>query len=170
MISINPLISITYVTFNDAEHERDGPPELPRGANCHTQTVASDPSAEPLWRLCARRILQGACPQCGRGALFRARFRLHERCEHCGLVYRREHGAELGSMTLVSVLSELFAGALFLLVWLCTDWGAWTALCVSVPATLVFCYLSQRWCMAAWVGIDYLTDVSNSEWWAKPRR
>ena len=72
-------------------------------------------------------------------------------------------------MTLVSVVTELFAGGLFLAVWLWTDWGAQTALVLTVPTTLLFCYASQPVCMAAWVGIDYLTDVSNREWWAKPR-
>lgn len=122
-----------------------------------------------MWRVCVRRALAKRCPQCGRGRLFGSTFRLHERCGHCGLVYRREPGAELGSMTLVAVVTELLAGALFLLVWALTDWGAGTALALTVPVTVAFCYACQPYCMALWVAVDYLTDLSNGEWWAKPR-
>ena len=123
-----------------------------------------------LWRLCLGRVLRRLCPQCGRGRLFARTWRLRERCEHCGLIYRREHGAELGSMTLVAILTELIAAALILAIWWGTDWGVWASLGVSVPLIVLMSYALVPWCMALWVCVDYVTDVFNGEWWAGPRR
>jgi uncharacterized protein (DUF983 family) len=117
-----------------------------------------------------RRVLQGHCPQCGRGGLFARWARLCERCEICGLVYRREPGAELGSMYLSATVSQMFAAAVFLVVWLATDWGAVFSLLVGVPLVVAFCYAILPWSMGLWTAVEYMTDVGNREWWAHPRR
>ena len=126
-------------------------------------------SSGQVWRLSLRRVSCRRCPQCGRGELFARWARLCERCGVCGLVYRREDGAELGSMTLIAVASELFAAALFMAIWLGTDWGALLALSVSIPAVLLFSYALVPWSMVLWVAVEYATDVGNGEWWARPR-
>lgn len=121
-------------------------------------------------RLCLARVLRGRCPQCGRGALFLRWARLHERCPVCGLIYRREPGAELGAMTLSTLVNTGLAAVLFLLVWGFTDLGSWVALALSAPLMVAVSYALLPACMSTWVAIDYLTDVYNREWWARPRR
>lgn len=123
-----------------------------------------------LLRLCLARALRRRCPQCGQAPLFARFARLRERCDACGLIYRREPGAELGSMTLIAIASELLAAALILLIWWGTDWGIWASLAVSVPIVVTASYALVPWCMALWVGVEYLTDVHNGEGWAQPRR
>jgi uncharacterized protein (DUF983 family) len=127
------------------------------------------PPLGQLLRTCVLRALRHHCPQCGRGALFLRWARLRERCEHCGLVYRREDGAELGSMYLSATASQMFAGAVFLAVFLATDWTPAIGLCVGAPIVLAFCYGFLPMSMALWTAVEYLTDVSCGEWWAKPR-
>ena len=127
-------------------------------------------NARPLWRLVLGRVLAKHCPQCGGGALFTTLFRLRERCTTCGLLYRREPGAELGSMYLGTTVTQIF-GAFFVLgVFFGTSWSPVTGLAIGVPLVIVFCYAFQPYSMALWVGVEYLHDVGNHEWWARPRR
>jgi uncharacterized protein (DUF983 family) len=116
-----------------------------------------------------RRVLRGRCPQCGRGELFERWARLRDRCSVCGLIYRREPGAELGSMYLSATVSQLFAAGVFLVLWLGTSWSATVSLAVSLPVVIAFCYGILPTSMAVWTAVEYVTDVGSREWWAKPR-
>lgn len=118
---------------------------------------------------CLVRVVRHVCPQCGRGPLFLRWARLRERCDHCGLVYRREDGSELGAMYLGATVSQSFAALVFFAVFFFTDWGQVVSLAVGVPLVVVFCYAFLPMSMALWTGVEYLTDVSNREWWARPR-
>jgi uncharacterized protein (DUF983 family) len=118
---------------------------------------------------CLRRVARHTCPQCGVGALFDRWAHLRERCNHCGLIYRREDGAELGSMYLSATISQLFAAAVFVLLWVFTDLGAWGGFAVGAPIVLAFCYGFLPLSMALWTAVEYLTDVASGEWWARPR-
>ena len=88
----------------------------------------------------------------------------------CGLIYRREPGAELGSMYLSTIISPLFAAALFGAIWIFTDWGLGLSLVVSIPLVVAFSYAFLPYAMGLWTAIEYVTDVANGEWWAQPRR
>lgn len=123
-----------------------------------------------LARLCLRRVLAKRCPQCGQGPLYTGWARLGERCDVCGLLFRREPGAELGAMTLSTILNTSLAAAAFLAIWSLTDLGGWGAFWLTTPVVLVACYALSPLCMSLWVAVEYLTDVGNQEWWARPRR
>jgi uncharacterized protein (DUF983 family) len=127
------------------------------------------PKIGSVVRLCVVRAIKRHCPQCGRGRLFASWARLSERCDVCGLVFRREDGAELGSMYLSATVSQVFAAAVFAVVWLTTDWSAELALAIGAPLVVAFCYGFLPLSMALWTAIEYVTDVSNREWWAHPR-
>lgn len=129
----------------------------------------SAPDLRLVRRVCFARVLHHNCPQCGRGRLFARWARLSERCEVCGLIYRREDGAELGSMYLSATVSQLFAAFLFIGIFLATDWTSGVALSVSVPVVVAFCYGFLPLSMALWTAVEYVTDVANREWWARPR-
>lgn len=123
-----------------------------------------------IWPLALRRVLQRRCPQCGRGRLFQSWARLCERCDVCGLVYRREPGGELGAMYLSASVNQAFAALVFLVIWLGTDWGLALSLAVGVPIVLAFCYAFLPWSMGLWTAVEYAHDVGSREWWARPRR
>ncbi|TAJ18756.1 MAG: DUF983 domain-containing protein [Planctomycetota bacterium] len=139
----------------------------------HRRTLPDAPAARlskgGTWRLCMGRVLRKRCPQCGVGKLFRTTFRLAERCDHCGLVYRRAPGAQTGSMYVCAAVTELFAAFLVVLVLLFTNWSPALAMSIGIPIVLAFSYAFLPYSMAAWVGTDYLTDVGNREWWAQLR-
>ncbi len=120
-----------------------------------------------LWRTFLARAWRGRCPRCGRGRLFVKLFRLAQRCEACGLVYRREQGAMTGQMYLSAAVTEILAGALVLLLFFATDWTATVSLAVSVPMVAGFSYWFLPKAMALWVAIEFMTDLGNREPWAR---
>ena len=138
------------------------------------QVRQSLPEARPElpagWRARAfRRALARRCPQCGAGPLFRGFARLAPDCAGCGHAFRREAGAQTGSMYVSAAVTELFAAAVALALFWCTDWEVSTGLLVGVPLVLGFCYAFLPVSMAFWVAVEYSTDVANGEAWARPR-
>lgn len=116
-----------------------------------------------------RRVLGRRCPQCGGGPLFRAYARLLESCPVCGLVYRREHGAQTGSMYLSAAVTQLFAALVIALVWTLTDWSAGVSIAASLPLVGAFCAFFLPYSQAIWVAVEYVTDAVNREEWVEPR-
>ncbi len=116
-----------------------------------------------------KRAARHSCPQCGRGELFQSYARLRGSCEHCGLRFRREQGAQTGSMYLSAAITQLFACALIFLVWFGTDWGLGASLAVGLPLVAVFCVLFLPYSQALWTAIEYSTDAANREAWVQPR-
>lgn len=116
-----------------------------------------------------RRALRFRCPQCGEGRLFARYARLAERCRACGLLFRRESGAQTGAMYLSAAVSELFAAAVALALFFGTDWGTVAALGVGTALVLGFAFAFLPYAMALWTAIEYATDVGNREPWARPR-
>jgi len=116
-----------------------------------------------------RRVLARRCPQCGKGELFRRYARLAESCSVCALVFRREQGAQTGSMYMTAAVTQVFAALLIGLAWIFTDWSVPVFLAVSLPLALVFCFAFLPVSQALWCGIEYVTDVANGEDWARPR-
>lgn len=117
------------------------------------------------WYRRVRDALAGRCPRCGRGALFRSRFRLHERCPACQLLYRREDGAMTGQMYLSAAVTEIVAALLVMFVFLLTDWGPGVSIAVGLPLVIGFSYWFLPKAMALWVAVEFLTDLANHEPW-----
>lgn len=133
----------------------------------------SEPGASPAtgWRpTLLRRGLLRRCPQCGQGRIFRAYARMHEACPVCGLVFRRESGAQTGSMYLCAAVTEVFAAAVALGLFLLTDLSVPAGLAVGVPLVAGFCYAFLPLAMSLWTAVEYTTDLHNGESWAVPRR
>jgi uncharacterized protein (DUF983 family) len=120
--------------------------------------------------LILRRVLARRCPQCGVGRLFGGYARLVETCARCGLVYRREQGAQTGTMYLTAAVSEAFAAALIFLFWWRFDWTPLAFVLATAPLVLAFCAVFLPLAQALWVGVEYLTDLHNQEPWARLER
>lgn len=94
---------------------------------------------------------------------------MRKSCPECGLVFRREHGAQTGSMYLTAAVTQVFAAAIAGGIFLLSDWSVALSLGVSIPAVLGFClwFLPHSQCL--WCGVEYLTDLHNGESWVRPR-
>ena len=115
------------------------------------------------------RALRKTCPQCGKGELFARWAKLSDRCGVCGLVYRREPGGMTGSMYVSAVATELFALAVVLVLFFATSWSLGAMIAVGLVLHFAFAAWFLPRSMAIWVAVEYMTDVGNGEWWAKPR-
>lgn len=116
-----------------------------------------------------RRAWRRRCPQCGVGSLFRRYARLETQCPECGLLFRRESGSQTGSMYLCAAVTEVFAALIALTLFFATSWSTATALSVGGVLVVAFSYVFLPLSMATWVAVEYATDVSNGEPWARPR-
>ena len=129
----------------------------------------SVPTPSGARRLILARVLRRRCPQCGAGALFRAYARLAPACERCGLVFRREQGAQTGTMYLTAAVSQVFAAALIFLFWWAFDWTPRVFVLVTAPLVLAFCVVLLPLAQAVWVGVEYATDLHSREPWVELR-
>lgn len=120
------------------------------------------------WRRYVARALRRRCPRCGGGALFRSTFRLRRACASCGLVFRREPGALTGQMYLSAAVTQIFAAALAVGLFLLTDWSTALALAVGIPLAAAFSYAFLPYAMALWVAVEFMTDVGNRDPWVGP--
>jgi len=113
----------------------------------------------------ARRALLLGCPACGSRGLFARYGRLRERCPSCGLVLRREQGAQTGSMYLTASVNQVFAAVVILIVFGLTDWSLGLELAVSIPLVALFCLAFLPFSQVIWAGVEYVTDCINGEPW-----
>jgi uncharacterized protein (DUF983 family) len=120
--------------------------------------------------LFVRRVVRKRCPQCGEGPLFRRFARLHEKCERCELVFRRESGAQTGSMYLTAAVSEVFAAAVALALFFLAPWSPAVEISLGVAFVVAFSYAFLPLAIALWTAVEYTVDVSNGEKWVAPRR
>jgi len=72
-------------------------------------------------------------------------------------------------MYLSAAVSEVFAALVALALFFATDWSVPVALSVGVVLVVAVSYLFLPVAMAVWVSVEYGTDYSNGESWAKPR-
>lgn len=131
--------------------------------------LSASPGNAALRWIVLKRVVRRRCPQCGAGRLFLRYARLLDRCAECDLVYRREPGAQTGTMYVTAAVTQVFAALLIALAWVFTDWSVGPFLAVSVPLLLAFCAWVLPVAQAFWVGVEYVTAVGNGEPWARPR-
>lgn len=112
----------------------------------------------PAWPVLVRRGLRRRCPRCGAGGVFASRFRLKERCGHCGYRFRREPGFFLGAWFLNFMLIELFhwVGAMGYIVWRSNHPTAtlWPPVLVAVAIAVVIPVLTYPHSQTVWAAID----------------
>jgi hypothetical protein len=72
-------------------------------------------------------------------------------------------------MYVSAAVTELFAAAVAVGLFLLTDWGVVAGLAVGGPLVLGFCYAFLPVSIAFWSAVEYAADVGNGEPWAAPR-
>ena len=117
-------------------------------------------TSSPLWGPALLSCWRGKCPRCHEGVLFSKRFRLRDDCESCGLVFRKD-GGMTGQMYVSAAVTEVFALAILVVIYLATDWSTAVSLTVGLSLVVVFSYWLLPRSMAFWVGVEYATDTAN---------
>lgn len=74
-----------------------------------------------------------------------------------------------GAMYLSAVVTEIFAAALAVGMFLLTDWGVLFGLAVAIPVFLLFTFWFFPRSLGVWTAIEYMVDASHDEAGIKPR-
>lgn len=76
------------------------------------------------WRQAVMRGLQGRCPHCGRGRLFRGFLKPVDRCEACGEDLHHQRADDLPPYIVITIVGHVIVGGL-LLAEKYGDWPMW---------------------------------------------
>jgi uncharacterized protein (DUF983 family) len=120
-------------------------------------------SAVSGWTLLGRALLL-RCPRCGRGRIFRSRFRMNEACPACGRLFWRNEGEWTGP----GIIDFTFATVSGLVAWailLILGAGAALQLVIAILAALVTGVAVSRWSRSLWTLLLYISgemDETNS--------
>ena len=102
-----------------------------------------------------RRGIGRRCPSCGAGAVFRGWYKLRERCDACGFVYREPKGDNFAFMYLSMAFLN---GVLFLAIYFFGP-SDWTVKRVTLAVAIVaFNVLTIPFRKAISLGIDLWVD------------
>ncbi len=110
-----------------------------------------------------RRGLRLRCPRCGRGALFRGPFTMHERCPSCGLVLEREQGYFVGAIYVNYAATVGITVAGFLLLDSYSDLSIGTQIVLWSVFGIMFPLFFFRYSRSLWLSIDYVFNPEAPE-------
>src|SRR5688500_9677104 len=104
------------------------------------------------------RAIRLRCPACGQGQVYRAGFRLNNRCHACGLPFIREQGYFVGAIYVNLLTTELiiFAAYLVLLFTLSSVSGVIVAILCALA--VIFPIIFYPFTRSLWIGIDHIID------------
>jgi uncharacterized protein (DUF983 family) len=101
-----------------------------------------------------RNYLLRRCPSCGKGAVYRTLFDMHERCPVCGVRFEREPGYFVGSMYVSYFFSALLLGLFATIVWLIFDQGLFYDVLIALVPFLPLTPFIQQYSRILWMYID----------------
>lgn len=114
--------------------------------------------ARPGRRTLLSRALRLRCPRCGHSRLFAGWFKMHTRCNQCGLDFHREPGFYLGSIYVNYGLTALAVTAGYIVGTFKLGWPANWVLAATVAFCVVFPLWFFRYARSIWLAFDELWD------------
>jgi uncharacterized protein (DUF983 family) len=102
----------------------------------------------------AGRAVRLRCPRCGQTPLFTGWFRMHARCDLCGLVFERAQGYWVGAIYVNYAATALIAvtGAFVL-------WGHGMSMTGQLALWIPFCVIFPLWFFrysrSLWLALEY---------------
>lgn len=107
------------------------------------------PLLQAMWRgfLCA-------CPDCGKGRLFRAYTKSVDRCEACGEEFHHHRADDLPAYLVIFIVGHIVVGA-FMGVQAMTDMSTWAHLAIWVPVTIVSSLVLLQPIKGATIGLQW---------------
>lgn len=105
-----------------------------------------------------RALIDGRCPRCLEGRIWRGAFTMNEPCPVCGLRFEREPGYWTGAMVASYALGVPILLAIVGGVWLLTRWDLIPVLLVADAAFLAAVPFVWRTSRVVWLYLDWLVD------------
>ena len=104
-------------------------------------------------------VINGRCPHCQRGPVFRSFLQMHERCSVCGIQFEREPGYFLMGIFFGYVLSFLLVGVTLLLLYLFARPAAWWGYVLwGTVSLLLLSPFIFKYGRLIWLHVDELLD------------
>lgn len=121
--------------------------------------VPNQPSA-PFHRLEGRALWRGLCSECGVGKIFAGRWKMNDRCPHCGTKFERGPGYFTGAMYFSYAMGIPIIAAIMLLCkyWLLPTWPLYWILVVAWLAFLPLTPLIWRTSRILFIHFDRYFD------------
>jgi uncharacterized protein (DUF983 family) len=110
-----------------------------------------------------RRAIRLRCPRCGRGALFRGLFTMHEHCPVCGMLLEREQGYFVGAIYVNYAATVGITMTGFLLLDRYTDLAVTTQIVLWSAFGIAFPLFFFRYSRSLWLSIEYLVNPDGPE-------
>lgn len=98
------------------------------------------------------------CPRCGQSKLFKNMWTMHDRCQHCGLLYEREPGFFLGSIYYNYGLTSLIATAAYPIATFGLSYPRTPTIACIVAFVVFFPLWFFRYARSLWLGFDQFVD------------
>ena len=110
---------------------------------------------ERPWDL-LRRALARKCPVCGRGSIFRSRFKMNTECPECGTIFWQNEGECLGPIVIdytVATAAALIAWAISLLL----DSSETIQICVAAMVAIASIFVAAPWSRSFWAAFLFIS-------------
>ncbi len=105
-----------------------------------------------------QRCLTLSCPACGRAAIFDRPFHLKERCDSCGVVYKREAGFFVGAI-LIAVISTdgmILLAYLASLPWIDAHYQLIITILCGLALLFPLLFFHHSW--SIWLSFDHFIE------------
>jgi uncharacterized protein (DUF983 family) len=115
------------------------------------------PSKDPSFGRMLRRAVTLRCPRCGsRRTFIRKWFGKYDRCQTCGIRWRREEGFELGAVTINTVLTfiALTVGMTIGFVMTSPDIPVWPLVLSLVGVAILMPIVIYPFTFTIWLALD----------------
>src|SRR5882672_400841 len=111
-----------------------------------------------LWR-----CLKLTCPACGKGSIAGRPFNVNERCDACGVIFKREEGFFVGAIMANVVATEVFIVAIYLACITLTNLNERVLLTILFVVGISFPLIFYHHAWAWWLAIDHLIEGLSRE-------
>ncbi len=108
------------------------------------------------------RGIRLCCPRCGEERLFTGLFSMHERCEHCMLVYEQEPGFFVGAIYINYAATAVLAMAGFLLLGVYVEVTLTQELILWISFALFFPLWFFRYSRSLWLSVTHLVTAGEN--------
>ena len=106
------------------------------------------------WREAIARGIQGRCPHCGRGKLFRGFLKPVDRCEACGEDLHHQRADDLPPYIVITIVGHIVVGGI-LLAEKYGDWSMGLHMAVWPALTLILSILLMQPAKGGVVGLQW---------------
>ena len=110
--------------------------------------------AERDWRQAVGRGLNGRCPCCGEGRLFRGFLKPVERCASCGEDLHHQRADDLPPYIVITIVGHVVVGGLLLAERL-ADWPMWLHMAIWPALTLLLALVLMQPVKGGVVGLQW---------------